>query len=413
MSKTDFKYIRAGYKQGQPAHINFYDDVDYWSVNDFINEFHYLEEYIEPSEIVIHINSAGGSVIDGISIFAIIQNCKIKTKTINDGLAASMGSIIWSAGKEIYMKDYSLLMIHNPFNPNTKDDNNDAIDAFKKQLALIYQKRFGLSEDRVSAIMNGEEGKDGTWFTASDAVKEGFLQENHVIATSEAERTEVTAKINGISDLKEIAHIMASIKTEPTVPQNNIHNNKSNTMEKEFMLVAAQLGMSSDKATEVNVQARIKELLAKESSFNGVKDELDSVKSQIVELKATITGKDTAIDNLTQNLKNANAQLQVYKDAENAAKEKAISNLVDAAINVCKIKKEDRETWVSMATANFDLAKKTLDGIPARKNISGAIAEDPENHKNVKEGMTDMEREIKARVDEVVGPQFKFQSWEN
>lgn len=413
MSKNNFNYIRAGYKQGQPAHINFYDDVDYWSVNDFIHEFHYLEEHVEPSEIIIHVNSAGGSVVDGISVFAAIQNSKVKTKTINDGLAASMGSIIWSAANEVYMKDYSLLMIHNPFSPDSNDGQSDAVEAFKKQLTIIYQKRFGLSDTEVSAIMNGEEGKDGTWFTAAEAVSNGFLPEEHVIATSEAQRAEATAKINGISDLKEIAHIMASIKTEPNVQQDNIQSNKSNTMEKEFMLVAAQLGMSSDKATEVNVQARIKELLAKETSFKTMKDELDSVKNQVTELNAAITGKDTAIDNLTQNLNDANAKLKVYEEAETAAKEKAISDLVDNAINVCKIKKEDRETWVNMASVNFDLAKKTLDGIPARKDISGSIASNVDNHQEAVEGMTEMERDIKAKVDQIVGSQFKFTSWEN
>ena len=56
MAEAKFKYIRAGYQEGMPAHINFYDDVDYWSVNDFIYEFHYLEKYVSPSKIVIHIN---------------------------------------------------------------------------------------------------------------------------------------------------------------------------------------------------------------------------------------------------------------------------------------------------------------------------------------------------------------------
>lgn len=411
MPKTNFKYIRAGYETGQPAHINFYDDVTNWSADDFVYEFQYLEKYVNPSEIVVHINSVGGSVVDGISVFSIIQNSKIRTKTINDGLAASMGSIIWSAGTEMYMKDYGLLMIHNPFNPNSSSDNEDAVKAFRKQLSVIYQKRFGLSNDQVSKIMDGEEGKDGTWYTADEAVNAGFIDRSHIIETSEAERASVSASVHGIKDLKEIVHIMASVTPEASVPKDNDKLNHNKTMEKDFILVAAQLGMSSDKATEANVQSRIKELLSAEASLSNVKAELQKSKDKITELNTTLAGKETAVQNLTKNLEDVKAELRVFKDAEEAAKNAEIEAFVDAAINDCKIPMDSRESWIAQAKANLDLTKQVLNSIPARANIGKEIANDVNNKKNAKSGLTDAEAEIKAKVDEVVGENFQFNTW--
>ena len=117
MGKKDFKYIKGKLQNGCPADIYFYTDVDYWSVQDFLYEFNYLINYIEPSVIRIHINSVGGNVVDGMSVFSRIADCTIPTECINDALAASMGSIIWAAGDELYMKDYapqSLFRLRRP-----------------------------------------------------------------------------------------------------------------------------------------------------------------------------------------------------------------------------------------------------------------------------------------------------------
>lgn len=412
MAKNKFKYIHAGYQEGMPAHINFYDDVDNWSVNDFVYEFNYLEKYVSPSKIVIHINSAGGCVVDGISAFSVIQNSEIPTETINDGLAASMGSIIWAAGDSMYMKDYALLMIHNPFLESGKE-NEDVIGAFKKQLRTIYTKRFGLSEEQVKSIMDGEEGKDGTWFTAEEAVNAGFLSSEHILQTPGAVKNKIAAKVSGVKDLKSLVNIMASAKDdiERKVQNNNTINNSDNKMEKDFTLVAAFLNMDSSKATEKTVSARIKELLASENDLASVKAQLETVTKDLQDAQTKLTGSEASVKNLTASLDEARKKLKVFEDAEAAAKQKAIEELVDGAINLSKISKEDREIWINQATANFDLTKKTLDSIPTRDDISAQINNDPANQANAAQGMQSEEEKLKAKVKEVVGENFSFNKW--
>ena len=115
-----------------------------------------------------------------------------------------------------------------------------------------------------------------------------------------------------------------------------------------------------------------------------------------------------SVQNLTADLKKANDDLKVYKDAEKAAFEQKVNDLVDGAIESCKINKEDKESWVEMAKNNFDLAKKALDSIPAREKVSDSINQDEK--KTAQEAMKSEEEKVMAKVDEVVGKEFKFRT---
>ena len=63
-----------------------------------------------------------------------------------------MGSIVWAAGDKSLMRDYAILMIHNPF--DSTEDNKDTegepdyVKAFRQQIEMIYMKRWGLTRPR-------------------------------------------------------------------------------------------------------------------------------------------------------------------------------------------------------------------------------------------------------------------------
>lgn len=425
MADMKFKCIKGAYAAGTPAHIYFYDDVQSWTVDDFVYEFRFLENYVQPSEIWIHINSGGGSCVEGISAFSVILNSKYKTKTVNDGLAASMGSVIWAAGDELYARDYSLLMIHNPFVENSSDDPNtkEIVDAFRKQLVMIYQKRFGFSEEKVKEIMDGKDNVDGTWYLASEAVEAGFLPAENVIETEAAVRDKIAASIKGLKDPKEITNRIFSIFDKNTMPSatvqagakediisQSLKKNQEMT-ENEIKVVAAQLGLTGDKATESNVSARISELLSVESKFKTVSDELKQAKDDLQAVQTELTGAKASVKNLEKDLNEAKASLKTYQDAEKAARAAAIEQLVEDAIQSGKIEKDDKESWVKMAEANFDLTKKTLDSIKGREVLSQKVNGDPQNKKAAEEGMKTKEQEIQEKVDAAVGKDFQFRTF--
>lgn len=427
MNTEQFKYVVGEANAGQPAYMRFYGRIDEYSARNFNDEFLWLQDYVKPSKIVISINSEGGSVLHGMGTYSIIQNSPIETETIIEGIAASMGSVLWAAGTRSYMRDYSILMIHNPFYNHKKDnssenieknseDNRQMVEAFRKQIETIYTKRFGLTKDKVRQIMDGEEGCDGTYFDAKQAVKAGILSSDNIIKTSKQVCSKVKNQIEGLIEATQIQEMMASINAElgeikpvdfaDSIPnQNQIQNsNSQEKMAKEqenaFDSVCAQLGLKET--------ADISEVV---NSINTLKDsakKLADVQSAYDTMKIQKEGLDAKLTNVQNELNDVKAQLQTYKDAEKAQRDAEINQFVDAAIKDNKIKPESKSMWVEMAQTNFEMVQNTLNSIDKQDKISEKIAQDPANVDDAKNGMTEAQKRMAAAVTAVVGEDFEY-----
>lgn len=422
MNANELRYVVGAVKEDQPAQMRFYGRIDEDSTRAFNDEFLWLQDCVKPSKIVISINSEGGSVLYGMGTFSIIQQCPIEVETIIDGVAASMASVIWAAGTRSYMRDYSILMIHNPF--MRKDDADGAdpdtqqtVNAFQKQIECIYNKRFGLTKAQVREIMDGKEGCDGTWFDAKSAVEAGIIPAENVIKTSKQVRDKVKNKIDGVVEAHAVQEIMASVTAElggikPQVETSSIHNQKQveifnqTEMEKEqnfaFGSVCAQLGL--DKTSEVSaVINRITALMNAENKVKEVQASLDALQIQ----KA---GVDQKLANVKNELSAAQSELKNYKDAEKAKRDAEIEAFVESAVNDGKIDKESKAKWVEMAQTNFEMVQSTLNSIAKRDKISEKIANDPANVDAAKDGLTEAERRMAENVQAAVGKDFQFKT---
>ena len=419
MDVNNLKYVVGKAETNQPAIIRFFGSVDSFSTDCFNEEFLWLQDYVKPSKIVVLINSDGGSVMYGMSTFSIIQSCPIEVDCIIEGIAASMGSVIWAAGDHLYMHDYSILMIHNPFvydNDNEDANIKNMVNAFRKQIETIYVKRFGLSKDKVRAIMDGEGDADGTYLSAKEAVDAGILPATNIIKTSKQVVEKVKSQIEGVKSVASICDIMNSALKEVDEnkllsevvsirTQNNQNFNpvvtgqEQNTMKEnenvQFNAVIAQLGLEAETSLQ-SVSARITQLINAES-------ELKNVKNELGELKIKFKGKETEVANLQKNLSDVEGQLKAYKDAEEDARNASIDAMVEDAIKAGKIDAGSKEDWVGMAKANLDMVKKTLDSIPGRDNIVDEIAKDPENKNDAEEAMKDVNAKLAEKVKAVVG----------
>lgn len=419
MDVNNLKYVVGKAETNQPAIIRFFGSVDSFSTDCFNEEFLWLQDYVKPSKIVVLINSDGGSVMYGMSTFSIIQSCPIEVDCIIEGIAASMGSVIWAAGDHLYMHDYSILMIHNPFvydNDNEDANIKNMVNAFRKQIETIYVKRFGLSKDKVRAIMDGEGDADGTYLSAKEAVNAGILPDTNIIKTSKQVVEKVKSQIEGVKSVASICDIMNSALKEVDEnkllsevvsirTQNNQNFNpvvtgqEQNTMKEnenvQFNAVTAQLGLEAETSLQ-SVSARITQLINAES-------ELKNVKNELGELKIKFKGKETEVANLQKNLSDVEGQLKVYKDAEEKARNASIDAMVEDAIKAGKIDAGSKEDWVGMAKANLDMVKKTLDSIPGRDNIVDEIAKDPENKNDAEKAMKDVNAKLAEKVKAVVG----------
>lgn len=407
MNINDLQLVTGEVKPGEVALIRFFGKVTAESTARFNEEFEYLETVIRPSLIRVLINSEGGSVLHGMTTYATIQNSTVDTECIIEGMAASMGSVLWAAGKRSLMRDYSILMIHNPFLPSGEEgDATELVKAFTRQIETIYRKRFSLTAGQVRSIMAGETGKDGTYFDAALAVSAGIIPEKNILHTSPQLCEKVKNSISGLEDAEAIQNVMTRITADavnnPTPAQKNINLNTMNesTIPFELGAVAASLGIK-DKFEVKDVMSRISALMNVEAS-------LTEANRKLTDAQTVIAGKDASIGNLQKDLAETVAKLSVFEKKEADEKKARIDKLVEDAVTAGKIEKENKTQWVEMANSNYTLAEKTLSSIPAREKITHEIATDPDNVQAAKKAAKTAEEKMAEKVNAVVGENFEF-----
>lgn len=131
------------------------------------------------TDITMHIDSPGGSVKSGLSMVDVMDYIKSDIKTVNTGMAASMGSVLLGAGtkgKRASLR-HSTTMLHQSsggFNGNIQDAEIDW-----KEWQKVNKELFNLlgeyCEKDPEKVM-----KDATrdfWLNAEEAKKYGIIDE--------------------------------------------------------------------------------------------------------------------------------------------------------------------------------------------------------------------------------------------
>ena len=128
------------------AEVYIYDDIGEFGItsDDFVREF----SEISASQITVRINSAGGVVSDGVSIYNAIRRHKAFVTTIVDGMAASIASFILMAGNKVVMSPHSQMFIHDAHGLTIGDaadmrDMADMLDKGSDNIASVYAKKAG------------------------------------------------------------------------------------------------------------------------------------------------------------------------------------------------------------------------------------------------------------------------------
>lgn len=123
----------------------------------------------------LHVNSAGGSVVDAYAIMTALAAHDGKVTAYVDGLAASAASWLVAAADEVVMSSVAWMMIHDASMIvwGTANDMRDAAEYLEKtndHIARIYAKRSGTRTAGDFADAMAET----TWFTADEAVEWGL-----------------------------------------------------------------------------------------------------------------------------------------------------------------------------------------------------------------------------------------------
>ena len=139
----------------------------------------FLESTDPSKDIVMYINSPGGSVYAGLGIYDTMQYVKPDIATICTGLAASMGAVLLAAGaaKKRAALPHSRIMIHQPLGgaqgqASDMEISLKQIMELKKDLYNILAKHSGKTFTQIE-----KDSDRDYWMKADVAKKYGLVDE--------------------------------------------------------------------------------------------------------------------------------------------------------------------------------------------------------------------------------------------
>lgn len=208
-------YVINKAEDSKSASVNLYGEIvetvptDWWTGEKIEGLFIELEAFLKDvetlsdmDEVSFYINSVGGDVNAGKSIFNKIRGMKAHTTTVVDGLAASAASIVAQAGDERKVSIGSQTMIHcasagllGYYNREDLKEVTNMLKSVDASIAEILAERTGRDKAEILSLM-----QKTTWMTSEEAVEEGFADE--VINKNEPEVAETANKsvyiVNGV-----------------------------------------------------------------------------------------------------------------------------------------------------------------------------------------------------------------------
>jgi len=356
-----------------------YDKEDGMGIDGSIFQQELLQvDSLGKKRIQVWINSPGGVVTDGYSIYTAILKSKTPVDTYVTGAAASIAGVIFQAGRKRIMTDYSWLMYHNPFG----GDNAKMLATMQQSIVTMIEQRSGMTEDQISAMM-----KRTTFIGADEALQMKLCDK---VDASEDENTKYLRKITDSLEFHRECNMVLNTIINPIT--------KSTTM---FPKVTMRLKLN-DAATEDNVvkaideienrakQAETMALEAITEAQNKAKadaDEIDKLRAKLKKLEDDKVRSDAEYEDCKNKL---GALEKDKKTAEDKAQEDKAKNMIDDFAKIGRIKNEEtiKLTWIKLAKADFEGTKNMIEALPMNKEAVKITDATPNVLKNGEIGTT-------------------------
>ena len=138
----------------------------------------YLDS-VDKIDITMHIDSPGGSVKSGLSMVDVMDYIKCDIRTVNTGMAASMGSILLGAGTKGKRSSlrFSRTMLHQSsggFRGNIQDAEIDMVE-WKKINQTLFDLLGQYCNKKPSQVM--KDSSRDLWLSSEEALKYGIIDE--------------------------------------------------------------------------------------------------------------------------------------------------------------------------------------------------------------------------------------------
>jgi len=341
------------------------------------------------TRICIDINTGGGEVETGMSIYTEMLSIKTPVDTYVTGRANSMGGVLFQSGRKRFMYKHTSLMLHDP----SGSDNVKQLKIAKDSLVTMLT-RHGLSEKKISDLMSEE-----TWIMAEDAKKKGLCDE--VIDISKLNNVDKKVLWNQLQIVTN--KITENMNKETLALALGLSKDAS---DKEINDAAAKIGCKVVNYTLNAIPKAKAEDDEDEEEEEKPKKKKKSVKDE--EGESALDKMCGLLDAMKEEMKNSNKALADKIAAmEEADKKKAkneqtnkIQNKITSLVKAGKIA-DDVATIAQVAKDfedNFSMAERVYDATPSKITVAAAKVTDLLSNAEAKASA----EKIKALVDEVV-----------
>lgn len=151
------------------------------------------------SPVKIHISSNGGSVVEGLALFNLINESPKEIHFIVEGIAASMAGFILPAANKVLMRENALIMLHPPRIGELQDatvrelkDATEALEKMEKSIIIGFAEKTNKTEGQVRQLMEGER-----FFTPEEAKAEGIVDE--ILSLTKSRKLDISS-FNNVPD---------------------------------------------------------------------------------------------------------------------------------------------------------------------------------------------------------------------
>lgn len=355
-------YIDKAKKQ---LDIILHDEIGFFGTQS--KQFHeLLAENGGVQTITVDINSPGGSVWDGFSIYNALKAHSAEVRIKVSGVAASIASVIAMAGNVIEMPETSMLMMHKPFigamfgadSPKLRKQA-EALDKIEQGIIAAYKTRLDKSKKEIAEMLN-----ETTWLTAKEAHELGMAdlvtEEEDVLDFfdfTSYEYGEIPEAVMNKYDIERDDDLEIQDIDDPT--------NEKNNLEKLIDLITKLL--NSKKESDIMADEKLEKKVADQEK-------------EIADLKASNKSLTEKNDLLTTTIQNQSAAMET-KELDSRKTE--YKNFCEKLVEQGKIKPADVDTHVDTMELKFQADKaKQKDGskeTPSLDSYKKLLSELPES----------------------------------
>lgn len=296
-------------KVNNAVEIDIFDEIGGWGVyaSELKDE---VKSLVDPSdELIVNINSPGGSVFEGIEIYNYLKSIDNKVTVKVNSLAASIATVIALGADELQISESAFFMIHNPWSMamGEADDMRkqaDTLDKIKETILSIYEKNSNLDRERITAMMDEE-----TWLTGSEAVEYGFADQ-----LTEGVKVAAMATTNIINEFKNIPKGLKMAEEQKETVLDKIKallsgDETNNELQERYSELTEEV--KALKEANADLEATNKELESTlEEAYNTLKTEKDNKVAEVNAKVEEVTAKVKEIEELTSTIEAKDKEIE-------------------------------------------------------------------------------------------------------